>query len=173
MYNATDIILSILAAFLVFGGISKFRIYLKTGIKGCLLIGVSFVLCSVGFILVIFYGAENIYLCAYMILAFIVYSWGSIKLMTVESGQWKEVMSKNNYIEKLTGNVKEIEKKYYDPIINKRLGIFGSILFILAAPIAYIYTGSLFFLIYLLLTGIVLYIIIRWNDKARSSNISF
>lgn len=172
MYNATDIMLAIIAAFIALLGIARIRIFVRTGMKGCLLEGVSGVLISLGLILSVLSDVDNIFICVYFIINYVVFMWGVLRLSTVESGVWNEFKSKNKYSVIFTGNAKGIERKYYEPIVNKRLGIFGSILFILAAPIAFIYTGSLFFLIYLLLTGIVLYIIILWNDRVRSSNIS-
>jgi hypothetical protein len=160
-FDEIKIIVSFIAAFIVLLGIAKIRIFVRTGIKGSLLIGVSSVLIALGLILDVLSDVDDIFICVYFIINYIVFMWGVLRLSTVESGAWNELRSKNKYRVIFTGNVKGIEKKYYEPIINKRLGIFGSALFILAAPVVYVYSGSLFFLIYLLLTGIVLYILMR------------
>jgi len=160
MNNDINIIVAIIAAVIVLLGIAKIRIFVRSGMKGYLLIGVSSVFIAVGLILDTL-DVNNIFICVYFIINYVVFMWGVLRLSTVESGKWNEFKSKNKYSAILTGNVKGIEKKYYKPIINKCLGILGSALFILAAPIVYVYSGSLFFLIYLLLMGIVLYILMR------------
>lgn len=109
--------------------IGRLRIYLRTGMKGELLIAIG------GVILVLGVLIDNMFLG---IGGFIIGNIGLIILATIEHDMRKEIYRQTTLIERLTGNVPKFRLGASSPrTYNRKMGIISGILCIVIALIYY------------------------------------
>ena len=126
MNHITSVFFVIFVCLLLIG---RFRIYLRTGLKGELLITIGGTLLIFGFIL------DNILL---EICGFIVLNIGLIVLTTIESAMRKDIFGQTTVLERLLGNVPIIKKSQYRmPVVRKDIGIYTGIVCLILSIVLY------------------------------------
>lgn len=126
MNHITSVFFVIFVSLLLIG---RFRIYLRTGLKGELLITIGGTLLIFGFIL------DSIVM---EICGFIVLNIGLIVLTTIESAMGKDIFGQTTVLERLFGNVPTIKKNQYRmPVVRKDIGIYTGVVCLILSIVLY------------------------------------
>jgi hypothetical protein len=152
----------------LFVGVTFFRMYLRTDLKGYLLISLGAVIGLIGGIIsylgnlimsnktMVDVIGETI-----MIIGIILSSSGPIILCTLESGAAQSALSGHSIFDIALGNISSLEKKKYPPTLKRRSGIIVGFLIIILgiARCWYEYPTESYAGIFTIAVGLVIFVI--------------
>ena len=133
MSGKTQVVIFMVSVCL-FTGITFFRMYLRTDLKGYLFIFLGATIGMIGGVvsflgnLIMSDNAANVIGETVMIIGIILFVIGLISLATLESGAAQSALSGHSIFDIILGNISSLEKKKYPPTLKLGAGIIVSFL---------------------------------------------